>query len=96
MPEAEIMNDRSHGDVACGHIRYFLNPAFDILKFVYFFTAVKSILQLENENIPLPQTEYHIIIHWGDRRILRMYLDVLESERVTVLVYKSTKNAESN
>ena len=96
MPGAERMYDRSHGDVACGNIRYFYNPAFDILKFVYFFSAVKSILQLEDEDISIPQTEYHIVIHWEDRRILRMYLDVLQSERVSVLVYKSTKNTESN
>ena len=96
MPGAERMRDRSHGDVACGNIRYFYNPAFDILKFVYFFSAVKSSLRLENEDIPVSQTEYHIVIHWADRRILRMYLDVLQSERVSVLVYKSTKNTESN
>ena len=56
MPGAERMYDRSRGDVSCGKIRYFYNYACDILKFVYFFSAVKSILRLEDEDIPVPQT----------------------------------------
>ena len=96
MPGAEIMYDRGQGDVSCRKIRYFYNYACDILKFVYFFSAVKSIMRLEKGDIPPPPTEYHIVIHWEDRRILRMYLDVLQSERVSVLVYKSPEYPEAN
>ncbi len=96
MPGAELLYDRTQGDMEYGKIRYFYNPACDILKFVYFFSAVKSIMRLEKGDIPPPPTEYHIVIHWEDRRILRMYLDVLQSERVSVLVYKSPEYPEAN
>lgn len=85
IPNAEPMQDRRLGDVEIWPMRYYLNPAFDILKFVYFFATVKSNLQLEN----CPQVEYCIVLYREDRRILRMYQDVLQSERVSVCVYKS-------
>ena len=94
--DTKPIQDKSQGDVSSGTMRYFLNPACDILKFVYFFSAVKSHIHLENIGVQVPKVEYCVVINWEDRRILRMYLDVLQSERVSVLGYKSSKNAESN
>ncbi len=52
----------------------------------------ESCLQvLDTEN-----TGDKVALHQEDKRILQMYPDVLQSERVSVLVYKSSKNADSN
>ena len=97
VPDAEICYDRSCGDVQVWPMWYYINPACDLLKFVYFFSEAKSHLQRKDDNYTLtPKIEFTIIIQQEDRRILQMYPYVLQSERVKVLVYQSTKNAESN
>ena len=42
IPDAEICYDRSCGDVQVWPMWYYLNPAFDLLKFVYFFSEAKE------------------------------------------------------
>ncbi len=44
----------------------------------------------------VPKIEFTIILHQEDRRILQMYPDVLQSERVKVRVYQSQWETESN
>ena len=97
VPNAEICYDRSCGDVQVWPMWYYINPACDLLKFVYFFSEAKCHLRRKDDNYDLtPKIEFTIILQQEDRRILQMYPDVLQSERVNVLVYQSTKNTESN
>lgn len=73
--------------------RYFFNPAFDLLKFVYFFSAVKSVLDLEKEDIPVSvDVKYRIILPKSDFKILKLYPDVLLSERTEVYEYRPNEN----
>ena len=97
IPDAEICYDRSCGDVQIWPMWYYINPAYDLLKFVYFFSEAKSHLQRKDDNSNLsPKIEFTIVLHQEDKRILKMYPDVFQSERVNVFVYQSTKNTESN
>ena len=97
IPDAEICYDRSCGDVQIWPMWYYINPAYDLLKFVYFFSEAKSHLRRKDDNSNLsPKIEFTIVLHQEDKRILKMYPDVLQPERVSLLVYQSTKNADSN
>ena len=97
IPDAEICYDRSCGDVQIWPMWYYINPAYDLLKFVYFFSEAKSHLQRKDDNSNLsPKIKFTIVLHQEDKRILKMYPDVLQPERVSLLVYQSTKNTESN
>ena len=97
IPDAEIRYDRSCGDVQVWPMWYYINPAYDLLKFVYFFSEAKSHLQRKDDNSNLSsKIEFTIVLHQEDKRILKMYPDVLQPERVSLLVYQSTKNADSN
>jgi len=96
MPDAEICYDRKHGDIQVWPMWYYINPAYDLLKFVYFFSEAKFSLKTRDDLCYVPKIEFTIILHQEDQRILRMYPDILQSERVSVFVYQSTKNADSN
>ena len=90
IPDAEICYDRSCGDVQVWPMWYYINPAYDLLKFVYFFSEAKSHLQRKDDNSNLsPKIEFTIVLHQEDKRILKMYPDVYGSKRVKVLVYRS-------
>ena len=85
----ERLNNPKLGDVEVWPKRYFINPAFDLLKLVYFFSAVKSLNELEKSPIPaLTNVEYVMIMPKGDLSILRMYPDVLESDKVKIYEHK--------
>ena len=68
--------------------RYFCNPACDLLKFVYFFAAVKNHMAVLRDN-PLVSKEpyYRACIRPEDRSILEMYPDVMEAEGLEVYEY---------
>ena len=89
VPNAKPTGDREVGDVADGSMRYFLNPAFDLLKIVYFFSEVKRTLRLEKYDFYVPKNDYTIIFDPEDWEIVKMYPDVYGSKRVKVLVYRS-------
>jgi hypothetical protein len=57
--------------------RYFLNPASDLLKFVFFFSEVKSFL---NENA----LKFTIVLPKSDYPILEMYPDVIGAKGVEI------------
>ncbi len=79
------LNDPKLGDVEIWPKRYFINPAFDLLKLVYFFSAVKSHHELEKSFIPSSSNiEFVIIVQREDLSILRMYPDVFYSEKVEI------------
>ena len=82
IPDAEICYDRSCGDVQVWPMWYYINPACDLLKFVYFFSEAKSHLQRKDDNYTLtPKIEFTIIIQQEDRRILQMYVDFAQLNR---------------
>ena len=90
-PDEEVCYDRKYGDIQIWPMWYYINPAYDLLKFVYFFSEVKSSLKTRDDDdlCYVPKIEFTIILHQEDQRILQMYPDVLQSERVKVLVYRS-------
>lgn len=89
--DSEPLNDREEGDRVVWPVRYFINPAYDILKFVYFFSTVKSLISLlESNDIGARiEVQYAMVLYKEDTKILRMYPDVVMSERVTFYLYQS-------
>ena len=89
-PDEEVCYDRKYGDIQIWPTWYYINPACDLLKFVYFFSEAKSHLQRKDDTYNLtPKIEFTIIMQQEDQRILQMYPDVLQSERVKVFAYRS-------
>ena len=89
--------NRSHEPKQCDMedwpYRYFFNPTFNLLKYVYFFSAVKSVLDLEKKDIPVSvDVKYRIILPKSDFKILKLYPDVLLSERTEVYEYRPNEN----
>ena len=88
------INDPKLGDIEDWPVRYFINPAYDLLKLVYFFSAVKMYHALEkNFSFPSPDVRYAIIMQQDDLSIINMYPDVKNSERVNVYVFKFEDDA---
>lgn len=87
-PDARRMSEPALGDYEDWPYRYFCNSACDLLKFVYFFAAVKKHTELLRNN-PLISKEpyYRVCIRPEDRPILEMYPDVLEAEGLEVYEY---------
>jgi len=74
------INDAKLGDIEDWPVRYFINPAYDLLKLVYFFSAVKTYHALEkNSSFPSPDVRYAIIMQPEDLPIINMYPDVKNS-----------------
>ena len=89
VPGATCIGDRKLGDVEAWPKRYYLNPACDLLKYVYFFSQTKEYLAAAQNNISVAKLEIVIVTYKEDWPILRLYKDVLLSERVTVCEYRS-------
>ena len=69
-------------------IRYYLNPAFDILKLVHFFAEVKDDLDMAQDGYVSP-IEYFMVVYPEDLEVARMYPDVNEAKGVNIRVYRS-------
>ena len=76
------------GDVELYPNRYYLNPAFDILKLVYFFSEVKGRLDDPMDGYVSPIV-YFMVVYPEDLEVARMYPDVNEAEGVNIRVYRS-------
>lgn len=78
--------------------RYFLNPAFDILMMVYFFSAVKGLKALlEDDPAPhIKQLRYILCVHPEDLEVARMYPDVMEMKEVSMYVYRPDEDSEED
>lgn len=88
------LKDPKLGDIEVWPKRYFINPAFDLLKLVYFFSAVKAQNELEKSWIPSSSNiEFVIIMLREDLSILWMYPDVLNSDKVKIYEHKLEENA---
>lgn len=88
------MIDPKQGDFEDWPKRFYISPAFDLLKLVYFFSAVKTHIELDNSPIPthVPKITYAIIMPRKDLPIIKMYDDVLHSEKVVMYGFKSDEN----
>ena len=85
------------GNIETHPRRIFVNPAADFLKYVRFFSAVKDhLLPLERETFYRPQITVDICIYPEDDPIAQMYPELNKLERVTVYVYQSEEDTESD
>lgn len=87
------INDSKEGDFEKWPQRYFVNPTFDLLKLVYFFSAVKLLHELENKGNNISNIMYAIIMYKKDLKIMKMYPDVLYSKRVVLYEFTFDENA---
>ena len=87
------LHDPAQGDYEKWPYRFFVNPATDLLKYVYFFSAVKGLIKLLKSDMPAPpQVRYAICYRKLDRPILRMYPDIFELEGLQFYEYQSEEN----
>lgn len=83
------LRDPQQGDIEQWPTRYFINPAYDLLKLAYFFSVVKTHNELAlKSDVGVPGINFTIVMRKDDRPILEMYQDVVSSERVNVRVFK--------
>jgi hypothetical protein len=78
--------DTNEGDYDDWPYRYFVNPAGDLLKYVYYFSGVKSLISLRNNpevlDIHIHERKYKIILPEHDKPILEMYPDVINEKGI--------------
>lgn len=87
------LKDPKLGDIEVWPLRYFINPAFDLLKLVYFFSVVKAQNELEKSWLPSSSNvKYVLIMQKEDLSILRMYPDVLNCDKVKIYAHKLKEN----
>ncbi len=83
------LNRPELGDFEEWPMRYFINPAYDLLKLVHFFSAVKEHIELEKKStFGSMDMKYGLIMYKDDFPILRMYPDVKNYERVSIYELK--------
>lgn len=91
------LTDPAQGDYEQWPYRFFANPATDLLKFVYFFSAAKDLLKLLADELPAPpEVRYALCFRSQDKPILRMYPDILELEGLKLYEYRPAKDIKSN
>ena len=78
--------------------RYFLNPAFDILMLVYFFSAAKSLQHLLGDEFgsQFKELRYVLCVQPEDLEVAQMYSDVTEMKEVSVYVYRPDEDTEED
>ena len=86
------------GDWVDWPTRYFLNPAFDILKLVFFFSAVKELrCLLEDERATYAKDlRYTLAVQREDVQVAQMYPDVCRMKEVTILAYRPEEDTEDD
>ena len=89
---AHRLDERKLGDVEVYPIRYYLNPAFDILKLIHFFAEVKDDLDMAQDGYVSP-IEYFMVVYPEDLEVARMYPDVNEAKGVNIRVYRSAQGS---
>jgi hypothetical protein len=89
---ATPIGDPKQGDVEIYPHRYYLNPAFDILKLVYFFSTVKNDVEVA-EKFPVPEVQRTMVVYPDELEVARMYPDVNEAKRVEIRVYRPVQNS---
>jgi len=84
-----LLNDPKQGDVEVYPKRYYLNPAFDILKLVHFFSTVKGDVDLAKK-MHVPEIQRFLVVWPEDLEVAKMYPDVNEAKGVSILAYRSS------
>lgn len=85
---ATPIGEPKQGDVEIYPHRYYLNPAFDILKLVYFFSTVKNDVET-SQKFHLPEIQRTMVVHHEELEVARMYPDVNEAKGVSIRAYRS-------
>lgn len=80
------------GDIEVYPKRYYLNPAFDILKLVHFFSEVKDDLDNPPDGYVSP-IEYFMVVYPEDLEVAKMYPDVNEAKGVNIRVYRPAQGS---
>lgn len=83
------------GDIEVHPRRLFVNLATDLLKYVRFFSAVKTYLAPKEEPNYYPIT-IELYIQQADLPIAKMYQELYGSKGVTVYVYRSEKDPDEH
>lgn len=83
------------GDIEIHPRRLFVNPATDLLKYVRFFSAVKTYLVLKEELNYYPIT-IELYIQKADLPIAKMYPELYGMEGLTVYVYQSEEDSDEH
>ena len=87
------LHDPVQGDCETWPYRYFINPASDLLKYVYFFSAALSLLSLRGKDPPVStELNYAIVLPRRDYPILRLYQTVLNMEGLKFYEYRPAKD----
>ena len=89
---AERLKERKLGDVEVYPVRYYLNPAFDILKLIHFFAEVKDDLDMAQDGYISP-IEYFMVVYPEDLEVAQMYPDVNEAKGVNIRVYRPAQGS---
>ena len=84
-----LLHDPAQGDYERDHYRGFVCYAVDLLKYVYFFSAVRALMRLlDDPNTPSPSLRYEIYIQSEDKKLLALYPDCLDLEGLNIYVYQ--------
>lgn len=84
-----LLHDPAQGDYERDHYRGFVCYAADLLKYVYFFSAVRALMRLlDDPNTPSPSLRYEIYIQSEDKKLLALYPDCLDLEGLNIYVYQ--------
>lgn len=89
------LTDPKLGDVEVWPNRYFLNPAFDLLKLVYFFSAVKEDMDYSHDP-GAGCIQFILVVHREDLEVAGMYSDVNKWKEARILAYRSAQNDGEN
>ena len=81
------LNTPKLGDIEVYPKRYYINPAFDILKLVYFFSNVKEDIEAAQHWHASP-IEHYLYVCQEDLEVAMMYPDVNEAEGVYICAYR--------
>lgn len=90
-----LLKEPKQGDVEVYPRRYYLNPAFDILKLVHFFSTVKNDIEM-SQRLHLPEIQRILVVHQEDLEVARMYDDVNEAKGVSILAYRPARDSEED
>ena len=87
-----LLKEPKQGDVEVYPKRYYLNPAFDILKLVHFFATVKMDVEV-SKTTHMPEIQRILVVYREDLDVARMYEDVNEAKGVDIRVYRPAQDA---
>lgn len=90
-----LLKEPKQGDVEVYPKRYYLNPAFDILKLVHFFATVKLDVEM-SKSTHMPGVQRILVVNQEDLEVAKMYADVNDAKGVSILAYRPAQDAEED